>query len=625
MTYYISASGDDAAAGTSAEAAWRTLSRVNALDLEPGDRVLLEGGRTFSGTIQLDQWDAGAAGNPVTISSYGSGRATIAAGGGDGIKVVNAGGISISNLNVAGSGRTSNEGNGIAFINDLSGNVKLPYLRVDGVEISGFGYYGLTLDGNNDKSGFRDVRITNVVSHDNALAGIYVFGQFSSTSSGYAHEDVYIGWSRAYNNPGVSGTHLLNTGNGIVLSDVNRGMIERSIAHDNGWLSNSSSGGPVGIWAWDSNDITIQYNESYRNRTAGRFDGGGFDLDGGTTNSRLQYNYSHDNDGAGYLISVFGGARATSGNVVRFNISQNDGRKNGYAGIQMWGSIRDTEIYNNTIYTAPTTNGAPRALWVQTGTVDTKIYNNLFYAVGGTGLMDISGGQSRMSLLGNAYWTGSGSPNIRWNGANYGSVSSWRGSSGQETLDGQDVSVTSDPRVASPGGGGTIGNAGQLSNLTAYRPLDDSPLIGAGLNLSQRFGIDVGATDFAGRRLEQGRSDIGARAGEAVTSPPPPAPPESPVVLRVNAGGSTATTPDGRTFFADRSFDGPSVASGASFEVRNTDWQYLYYTRRFGKDFSFSEDVPNGTYWLYLNFAESYWTQPGQRVRRVRRGHAHRR
>jgi hypothetical protein len=47
-TYYVSSSGNDASAGT-ATSPWRTLARVNALTLKPGDAILLRGGDTFAG------------------------------------------------------------------------------------------------------------------------------------------------------------------------------------------------------------------------------------------------------------------------------------------------------------------------------------------------------------------------------------------------------------------------------------------------------------------------------------------------------------------------------------------------------------------------------------------------
>ena len=44
--------------------------------------------------------------------------------------------------------------------------------------------------------------------------------------------------------------------------------------------------------------------------------------------SVMQYNYSHDNDGAGYLLGQFTGGRPWGRNIVRNNISQNDARNN---------------------------------------------------------------------------------------------------------------------------------------------------------------------------------------------------------------------------------------------------------------------------------------------------------
>jgi hypothetical protein len=67
----------------------------------------------------------------------------------------------------------------------------------------------------------------------------------------------------------------------------------------------------------------------------------------------MQYNYSHDNTGAGYLLAQFANARAFSNNIVRYNISQNDSRKGNYAGIHFWNGgsgISNTSVYNNTIY-----------------------------------------------------------------------------------------------------------------------------------------------------------------------------------------------------------------------------------------------------------------------------------
>jgi hypothetical protein len=77
-TYYLDPVGSNSADGLSPGTAWRTLDRLHGVVLAPGDRVLLRGGARFTGMLQLDQADAGNAAKPVTIGSYGQGRATIA-------------------------------------------------------------------------------------------------------------------------------------------------------------------------------------------------------------------------------------------------------------------------------------------------------------------------------------------------------------------------------------------------------------------------------------------------------------------------------------------------------------------------------------------------------------------
>src|SRR4051794_33723990 len=80
-TYYVSPSGSDGAPGTSQASPWRTVGRVNAHALAPGDTVLFEGGATF-GDATLQPPRSGTSSAAITFSSYGSGRATIANSGG---------------------------------------------------------------------------------------------------------------------------------------------------------------------------------------------------------------------------------------------------------------------------------------------------------------------------------------------------------------------------------------------------------------------------------------------------------------------------------------------------------------------------------------------------------------
>lgn len=80
-TFYVSPSGSDTNPGT-IDAPWRTIGRVNAAALQPGDRVLFAGGARFVDTALIPR-TSGAPGEPISFGSYGSGRATLDASGGN--------------------------------------------------------------------------------------------------------------------------------------------------------------------------------------------------------------------------------------------------------------------------------------------------------------------------------------------------------------------------------------------------------------------------------------------------------------------------------------------------------------------------------------------------------------
>lgn len=108
VTYYVSPSGDDSHSGTSAQTAWRTIDKVNAVDLNPGDKVLFQAGRDYHGNLLLTAEGAGTPKQPVVIGSYGSGRARIKPGNGSGVTVPNAGGVVVENLIVTGNDYKTN-------------------------------------------------------------------------------------------------------------------------------------------------------------------------------------------------------------------------------------------------------------------------------------------------------------------------------------------------------------------------------------------------------------------------------------------------------------------------------------------------------------------------------------
>jgi hypothetical protein len=139
-TYYVSPSGNDSRGGTSTSTAWKTISRVNKQTLHSGDKVLFQGGKSFSGGLLVNSNEGG-----VTFSTYGSGRATINSGGAQAIKVLNTAGITVSNLVMNGSGMSSNHLAGIYFQINSSGK-KLSNVHISNVEIKNYGHEAIEFD-----------------------------------------------------------------------------------------------------------------------------------------------------------------------------------------------------------------------------------------------------------------------------------------------------------------------------------------------------------------------------------------------------------------------------------------------------------------------------------------------
>lgn len=80
--YYIKNGGDDQAAGTSDEAAWATISKVNSFwaagTFAPGDSILFKRGDSWYGTIVVAE--PGTSGNPIVIGAYGTGEKPVITG-----------------------------------------------------------------------------------------------------------------------------------------------------------------------------------------------------------------------------------------------------------------------------------------------------------------------------------------------------------------------------------------------------------------------------------------------------------------------------------------------------------------------------------------------------------------
>lgn len=490
-TYYFSPSGNDQTnSGTTLASPWRSIDKLNTIDLNPGDVVLFEGGITFTGSIYLETTDMGTSTQPIVVSSYGTGRAVINAGTLSGLYAENTGGIEIRAIDfIAGSNNTYP---GIFFYTDRT-DINMNHVIIEDVDVSGFYDYGVTIGADQAAAtkGFSNVLINRVMAHDNQNGGIATYGGGGSVIN---HSNIKIANSKAYNNRGILNA-ASNTGSGIFISSAENSLIDSCEAYNNGENNTFSGGGPVGIWLFQARNSIIQNSISHDNRSQ-TLDGGGFDLDNACQNCIIQYCFSYNNDGAGYLMANYGSADIYSGNILRYNISENDGQNLNAAGIIAWGpasgtgEVKDCQIYNNTIYIFQT------GVFIDNVNFsNVKVNNNIFYSPAGTTFVKGAVDTVKVQFLQNDYFSLNGTPVFTWNNANYTSLAAWIAATGQERSNGTDYGLEADPALTIPGGG-----------REGYRLNANSPMIDAGLNL-----VNTGDRDFYnGLNRIGGIQDIGA-------------------------------------------------------------------------------------------------------------------
>ena len=543
--YYVSAAGNDTTGDGSQAYPWQTIAKLNTLDLEPGDQIFFRRGDTFTGPILLDVNDSATdatgvlTGQPISFRAFGEGPLpVISSPHTHGLHAVDAGGIDVRDLEFAGTATPdeivapTNTTNGLLFENTHS-DIRLEHLSLYHLVVHGFGEAGINISAVNPDTtsgGFVDVRVSRSSLHDNGRSGIMTSIRSDSgrvvdgslfAFQARAHADVYVRNNVVHHTTGKN-EQSGSSGNGIVLSQVDGALIEYNLAHENGGVA---GGGGVAVWTWESDHVTIQHNEAYATASFDGRDGGGFDLDGGARHSRLQYNYSHRNQGAAYGLFQFAYASPMHGNVIRYNVSEADG-----SGLSVWGNgPRDGTVndvagaslaYNNTIV-YPRGPGADFF-----GSVtQVGVYNTIFLSADGQPLVkrtDFDGSGSGFTLdcelLNNLYWPGTEPVHISWDGTNYTSLAAWAGTTGQETMNGTLIALFGDPGLQGPfTGGEIIEDPRRLRKLTPYRLLPESRARDAGITVATlplplALGVaDSGRRDFYGMPLPQGpRFDLGA-------------------------------------------------------------------------------------------------------------------
>lgn len=430
--FYMKGGGNDEASGVSLEQAWRTLERANSAQFAPGDRLLLAAGEIFTGHLAIRGESLAEGGlPPIEVRGFGAGRANIHTPEGSALLFENIGGIVLEDLVISGPGVADTVTVGVHFRNSLPGDVKLSGIRVSGLDVSGFGRAGILIEGaapDRSRSGFENVEILNTVVHDNFRSGLEFTGVYDGPHPGMCHRNVVVRRCIAHHNSGHPEMRT-HSGSGIILADVDGGLVEGCEAYENGALCQAPKGGPVGIWAVVSDRITFRHCLSHHNRT-NTLDGGGFDFDIGITNSLMEDCLSHDNDGPGFLLYTYGGApRLFEKNTIRHCISRNDGQKNDYGGFFIGQHFNPDGVRNIVIEDCRveiTANTVPtRAAITVFGAQDVHFARNEIITTGGVWFVNANDKRDVMSFDDNRFTTTDDAWRLSWAGEIIESVQRW--------------------------------------------------------------------------------------------------------------------------------------------------------------------------------------------------------
>ena len=482
-SYYLSNSGSDDSEGSQAKP-WKTITRLNHQQLVPGDRVYFNGGDVFEGTIQLDSTERGTAARPIELNAYGRGPAHIKSGAAEGLRLTNTRFIALKNLAFHGLGRK--EGNTSQGVNIAYSK----YITARNLDIQGYQKAGLLFYCSSY------CRADAVYAHDNGAAGILVSGE-KDKSDCY---DIKLTFCRAENNPGDP-TQLENhSGNGILVGLCRKVVVSNCVATNNGWDMPRIGNGPVGIWAYEADSVIIEHCISYRNKTSvGGEDGGGFDLDGGITNSIIQYCLSYENQGGAFGIFQYAGASNWYNNIIRFNISENDGEvSTAHAGVYVWNSSNDAKqfnkcyFYNNIIY-----NSRGAAIRYATESTHSEFFflNNIF--VGHDSLL--KGNYDSSQFYGNNWWSMVGEFRVD----EFASLDSWARAKKKEWRNDQVTGFQIEPDFHHPGKT-NITKADSLAHFDNYRYNKVPAFLYKGVDVEKLAGMKTLQKDFLGNRIGKG-------------------------------------------------------------------------------------------------------------------------
>jgi hypothetical protein len=368
-SYYVNCGNATDGTGTSA-APWNSLTDVNAHVFVPGDSLLFANGATCTGT--LSPQGSGSSAAPIVVNQYGSGTALpviAGAGASNAIYLYNVQYWELNNLEVTNTGASVENRRGIYLNAEDVGTINHLHLTglyvhdVNGDDTEGLGGSAgiqFNVTGTTTVTQFNDILIQNCIIKNVNREGIKSDSSYILTPAEERPASYTSPWPNGWTNVVIRGNSLSNIGgDGIVPVHSLSPLVEYNIVRG----ANLHSPGQynAGIWAFDSNNALIQYNEVSDMGPGG--DATGYDEDYDQDHTIIQYNYSHNNAGGFMLSCETCGSPNGTNSIVRYNISINDGNGSPHP-------MGGLSFYGNTLYLSPATTSTFTRITGQ---------NNIFY------------------------------------------------------------------------------------------------------------------------------------------------------------------------------------------------------------------------------------------------------
>ena len=466
-TYYVdSAAGNDTNSGTSSNAAWQTLTKVNATTFSASDSLLLKSGGSWTGTL----WPkgSGATNNVITINAYGGGAKPVIDGGGaaDAVFLMNQEFWEINNLEVVNDAVADAERRGIHITGSNYVNTVIDHVHVKNCYVHNIRGILSVTDGDTvaKRTGGIIVEVLDDSPTPTRFNDILIEGNTITT---VRNQGIVAAGNRSAQNdfPGTAAWDARKVSNLVIrsntISDVTKNalilrladstcLVERNVCFDTATLDTGNT-----MFTASCDGAVFQYNEGYRN-LAGDHDGSLYDADLRSVNIVFQYSYSHDNT-HGLFWNYPSASGANSNIIVRYNISQND-RGNIFSFSGDAGASATTYIYNNVVYLP---SGSTNYLFDSRSGVHTLYaWNNIFHVQSTNVIYDLTNITATFDY--NVF---------------YGQHPA------SEPADAH--KLTSDPLLVAPGTG-TNG----LATLSGYQLQTNSPCRDSGTNIAGNGGLD---------------------------------------------------------------------------------------------------------------------------------------